>query len=332
MSILSHSLAAAALAALAALSTGTEPELAANQFPERTQELELRAGWNSVWLEVSPADTAADAVFADLPVDVCARHLRPVAGGEFIRNPAEQPFNQEGWSVWYAPTREDAAIRTLDRIHGHAAYLVHARAACRWTVAGTQQFRSHRWKHGGFTLAGFAVDPERPPTFAQYFAGAAGRVGSRIFRLVDDRWQLAAPATRIRPGEACWVYAEGDSDYQGPVTVDLGLPALDFGTTSERLALKLVNSSAGEATLSAELLAPGAAGTLPIQQVDLHAATLTTTTHAVTGSGTVLPGGTAETLRLSLRRDLMAQPAQTALLKITDGAGACVLVPVRGQK
>ena len=58
---------------LAALTVAAQ----ATDIPLRTQSVPLRAGWNSVFLDVEPLDPAPSAVFARLPVTKVAAFLPP---------------------------------------------------------------------------------------------------------------------------------------------------------------------------------------------------------------------------------------------------------------
>jgi hypothetical protein len=316
------------------MAEGTTTAPAPAALPVRTQVLDLKKGWNAVWLEVEPLENDADKVFAGQAVDVCARYFRPVSSPDYIRNPAEKPFNQEGWAVWYAPSREEAVVRQLGKVNGHAGYLVHATQDFRWSVTGTEEFRPYTWKLGSFTLAGFPVDAENAPTFASYFAGSGGKVGSQIYRLVDGRWQRAALTEKMRAGEACWIYAEGETTYQGPITIEMSAWAVDFGSLDTRRPLTVINTSGAAARLSmevAEAHSTVVAG-LPVAQSEVEISTLNVRTAPLAGSREVLDTGEGDTVHLVVQRGLMTAPVQTALLKISDGVGSHLWVPVRAEK
>ncbi len=326
-------------ASMVFLATCLSPGLMAAEapvLPTRTQVIELHQGWNAVWLEVEPLDLSADVVFAGTAVDVCARFFRPAQTLEFIKDPSEKPFNQEGWGVWYAPAREDALVKTLEHVNGQAAYLIHATQAATWSVTGSVRFKAAEWKHGAFTLAGFSVDAAHPPTFAEFFAGSGGTVGSQIFRLIEGRWQRVLGTETMRSGEACWIYAEGDSHYQGPLTVDLKTAVCDFGSNTGIVSLTHVNTSSVAHTVTAEVVAagssPAGAADLPLLRVELDTSTLLTTSSPLTGALPELAVGLADTLPMQVQRGLMTAPVQTALLKLSDGRGALVWVPVRAFK
>ncbi|MES2572033.1 MAG: hypothetical protein V4710_18505 [Verrucomicrobiota bacterium] len=308
-------------------------------LPVRTQVIELQKGWNAVWLEVEPLDAEPDHLFAGTPVDICARYFRPITSAQFIADPAEAPWNQEGWGVWYSPQRQDAVLKSLHRIQGGVSYLVHSTSAHQWSLPGKVRLHVYRWKHDAFNLVGFSVEAQSPPTFGQFFAGANGKVGSQVFRLVDGRWQRIKDlaSTTMRSGEACWIFASGDSAFQGPLRVDLGgISAIDYGSTLDTIAVTHVNASPVPQQVTAELVAAGSSGGsaagLPLSKVEVETATLTTAVSPVGGTVAEVASGFAHALRLQVGREAMNAASQTALLRLSNGAGFQVWVPVRAWK
>lgn len=329
-------IAAVVLAASGILDARAETE--ALPLPVRTQVITLQKGWNAVWLEVSPLDATPEKVFESMPVDLCAQYFRPVTSTQFIKDPAEAPWNEEGWGVWYAPEREDAALKSLHRIKGGTGYLIHATAPLTWSLAGTVSHQVYRWKNDSYNFVGFSVDEQRPPTFGKFFEGAGGKAGSSVYRLIEGRWQRITDLahTPMRTGEACWIFANGDAGYQGPLRVDLGgLSVADFGTSVDTISLTCVNASLSPETVTAELVSTTGGGTskLPLRWVTPDIPTLgASTTSADFGSTLSLAPRLAGKFRLQVRRGEMTGSVQTALLRLADGSGAAVWVPVRSQK
>lgn len=327
------------LVALAALSRADAQTTAvAPPLPFRTQVVQLQKGWNAVWLEVEPLAGKPDEVFKDTGVDIAARYLLPVTSAQFITDPLDTPWNQPGWGVWYAPHRRDAFIRSLHHIEGNAAYLLHATRDMQWSVEGTVTFRRMKWTHNTFTLAGFSLDPVNPPTFGSFFASTEGRIGQTVYRLTEGRWAKLsnAAATPMRPGEACWIFCNGQTDFQGPLDVRLpGMEVLDFSEDSSVQTVQYVNASGHRAPLVLELAAAGstAVGGLKLHQDTADLSTLTKKSTVLTGSSTLpeLDAGFARQLRLSVDRSTMTASAQTALLSLTCG-GQRIWIPARATK
>src|SRR5947207_5004469 len=191
----------------------------------RTQQIQLQKGWNSVFLEVFPIGSDPGVVFSNAPVGIAAAYFPLPNSVEFVRDPSRINWKKEGWGVWYASRREDAFLSNLHAIEGNKAYLIFAESDFTWTVQGEALFQRRQWKADSFNLTGFGVDEVAPPTFGKFFAGSKAHAQPRIYRLADERWvKVTSPdATSMKSGEACWVYCQGASDYQGPLNVTIPL-------------------------------------------------------------------------------------------------------------
>jgi hypothetical protein len=310
--------------------------MAAPAFAQNRQQIiQLHTGWNAVFLEVEPLDTNPQAVFTNTPVDIVARYFPRTSSVQYISNPADAPWNEPGWGVWYAPSRPESVVSSLHAIHGHKPYLVHTPSAYAWHVTGSVAFERLSWQADSFNLKGFGVDEQSPPTFERFFAGAGGRIGQRIYRLdAGGKWQpVTLPATTaIRSGEAYWVHCRGKTDYQGPLDVRVpGLGGLDFGSVGSRLDTEFFNSSAESVGVTVEVV-PGS-GDLPLAQV-IRDLSLLQTSYPDLQSFTQLTvaAGQVETLRLEVRREAMTAAAQSRLLKLTTSQGLRYWIPVRAQR
>lgn len=312
------------------------PALSAEAVITRTQTLALQAGWNAVFLEVEPMDGAPNVVFAGTSVDIAVRFFAPHSSVQFIRDPADAPWNQPGWGVWYAPNRPDAFLTSLHAIQGGKAYLLHATSSYTWSVTGRARFDRLRWRADSFNLVGFALAEQAPPTFERFFAGSAGRIGRRIYRLgPGGKWQpVTAPATTLmRAGEAYWVYCQGSTDYQGPLDLVVsGGGELDFGTGTGALSISLHNRSPEPITVSLEPVA--GSGDLPLVRVRRDPATFETSFAEVRGLLLLsdLPPGGADALWLRVQREAMTASDQGCLLRLTSSQGQQFHIPVRAQR
>jgi hypothetical protein len=206
--------AAAAVYALTGLPCVANPVL--------TQTVTLEAGWNAVYLEVMPTNSAANALLAGTPIDTVASHFDSPSFSQFATSPNANMLAQMGWGIWYAPDRPDAFLGTLQRIQGKRAYLVHSAEAFVWHVTGTVEPPQVAWVPDAYNFVGFGVDGQAAPTFAQFFAGSQAHTNLQIYRLVQGEWRkVTSPAsTAMKAGEAFWVYCSGSSDYQGPIRVE----------------------------------------------------------------------------------------------------------------
>jgi len=300
----------------------------------RTQTFQLHQGWNSVFVEVTPANQDPALVFGSTPITMVATFFavnRPV---QFIQNPSAIGWNREGWGVWYAPSRPDSFLSSLHAINGNRAYLVYAQRDCTWTLTGSVAFQPLAWKNDSFNFVGFSMDPQGSPTFDQFFSGSKAHLPLRAYRLVNDQWTpITDPVrTAMRSGEACWVYCKGASDYQGPVSVALpGGQTMDFSNTLDSW-INFINRSTNPLDIRIERISSDlplaykifgiTKGSVGQVSVDLPAAY----------SLPALEAGASTSFWLSLRRDKMTTPVQTGLIKITTDIGVQFWIPLKGTR
>jgi hypothetical protein len=255
---------------------------------------------------------------------------------QFIRDPSAIGWKKEGWGVWYAPRRPDSFLSTLHAVGGNRAYLIQAEQDFTWSIQGLVELSRVVWKADSFNFIGFPLEPESPPTFEKFFGGSKAHRSSRIFRLADDHWSLVTnpTGTAMRAGEAFWVECKGGSDYQGPLRIKSpDGNRLSFGDRT-RSDLMVANESRDPAAVQVETIGTGQG--LP----------LVYSIRAITDSGPqdvdadlppVHPFGTLEpgarsSFRLKVSRDRMSSPTGATLLKVSNGAGALVWVPVSAQR
>jgi hypothetical protein len=275
-------------------------------------------------------------VFAGFPVNIVATFLGTESSVQFIRDPATIGWKKEGWGVWYAARRPDSFLSTLHAITGNRAYLIQAERDFTWTVEGHVELSRVVWKADSYNFIGFPLDPQSPPTFEKFFGGSKAHRSSRIFRLANDHWSPVTDriGTVMRAGEAFWVECRGGSDYQGPLRVKSpDGNRLTFGGLIQS-HLMMANESLDPAAVAVETVGVGAG--LP----------LTYTISGITDTGpqdvdtdlppfyafaTLEPSATAS-LRLKVRRDRMNSAIGETLLKVSNGAGALVWVPVSARR
>jgi hypothetical protein len=303
----------------------------------REQVIDLKKGWNAVHLEVDPPASKPQEVFESMPVDVVARYFRPISSVQFISDPEDEPWNKAGWGVWYAPSRDDSFLTNLHAIQGNNTYLIHATSDHQWRITGKVRFVRRTWYHESFNLVGFTVDHQSPPTFGKFFSGAGGLIGQRIYRLVDGKWtKVTTPAaTQMRSGEAFWTYCSGNTDFQGPIDLDVSaIGVMDFGKTGSVLSLKWKCNPEDASSMAVRVVASaGAATTLPLRHVVRNPNELSDRFPVLGvlnlgGASGVNEGG----FSIQIRREEMSAVGQVALLKFTDGAGTVAWVPVSASK
>lgn len=305
-----------------------------------TQTLTLRPGWNAVFLEVEPADNSPAAVFAGVPIESVWTRADVVASAEFIQDPSERAFSRASWLGWFAPGRPDAFLSNLQALQAHRAYLIKLGGgnAVPLSVTGSTAFRRPVWVADAYTLQGFPVDEESPPTFGGYFESSAAHfdveVGASSFeayRLTDDQWIRVAPGETIHRGEAYWVYTRGVSDFAGPFSVQLDLgDGLRYADDLAELSVNFDNPGPSPVTVSVDELTDGGARGLSYYQ---FSPTEGSQWLPLTASWTrTVPGGQRDRLRLAIRRGDLTAATYASVLRVRDGAGSEWLIPVSAER
>lgn len=312
---------------------GTSPALHAGVT--RTQSIPIRAGWNAVFLEVQPLTAKPSEVFARLPVETVSCFVPGRLSAQFLRDPGDAPWRNEGWAVWHAPSRPDAFLSNLHEIQAHRALLVLATSDFTWTVTGEVQPRSIEWHPNTCTFTGLPVDSAAPPTFAQFFEGSEAHARLRIFRLETGTWKIVRdPATtKVRSGEAYWIETDGASTYQGPLRLELSpTGVLDFDLLGGARELGLLNDGIRAAPkMQVEIVQD--ANPLPLRMLKRDLSKRSITSEAMSSMELpALPAGLRTSIRLEPDRDAMTTDHGDALLRITDGRGTQHWVPVRARR
>ena len=303
----------------------------------RTQTISLAAGWNAVFLEVDPVESSPGAVFSNTPIDMASSYYAPTAPAQFMADPTAELLRQTGWGTWYASSRPDAFLGDLYEIQGPRAYLLHATEAFTWQVTGEVRALGVDWRPDAYNLVGFTVSDPGSPTFAQFFAGSSAHAGHAIYRMADGRWRrvLDPAGETLRSGEAFWVYCDGGSTYQGPLSVKLdGLQGLTVGSVPGAVVLR--NTTAHPISSVIESVVSGDAAlplSIVIQVVGDPLA-------PVKSSDVPMPvGGWSQDLPpleahgiigipLAARVEAMSTETMTGLLKLTTDMGTETWIPV----
>lgn len=307
--------------------------------PVRQQTVQLRAGWNAVFLEVHPEAADPATVFAGLPVDIAAAFTGPLSSAQFMTDPGANLFRLAGWSVWYAGSRPDAFLKTLHAISGQQGYLLHAKQDFTWNVTGTVAPPAVRWQPDAFNFVGFSVDALAAPTFSRFFGGSAAHNHNRIYRLDNGGWRQAAnPAVEVmRSGEAFWIFCTGASTYQGPLQVETtSRNGVALGTATDSVILRNTTTHPVAATVAHVVNGPNP---VPLSIVvlavgDTNAPVKTIATPKPDGAWTqpmpAIEAGQAFRIPFELRIGAMTTARQSSLLKVSTDVGTEIWIPVYG--
>jgi hypothetical protein len=306
-----------------------------------TQEFVLRPGWNSIFVEVTPAQIEPSRVFEGIPVESVWARSERVTTSDFVRNQNEVPWNDSGWRVFRPAQLPGAFATTLHAILANRAYLVHlgGTASITWRIQGRPSLKHPAWVPDAFNLRGFPIDPNNRPTFLEFFRpstahfDAAGGRLEAFYRLeTDGLWRPAAPNDRMTPGEAFWAYCRGASTFVAPLQVRADFDEqLDFGPVAPELSLRLL--TLGSLAREARVVPVSEAGRSLWSIFSLSPANGQISWPAL-GSELrrSLTPGQSTLLRLAPRRSLFPDERATEILTITDGSGARWWVPLSADR
>lgn len=227
-----------------------------------TQEFELQAGWNSIYLSVQPEPDACDAVVADGGVDIdqIMTYNSTFTSVQFIQDISEAQANDaksSEWLRWGQSSNTDisSVVPALHSIRAGRSYLIYANHAGTWRIQGRPIMKAMKWRADRLNLVGFEVDAESPPVFSAFFADCNEVDVSKVYRMGGDGiWDLISdPSTAtMKSGEAFWIQTtNGVPNFNGPVSVSTGSRlGLDYGKTLMELPLQVLVEGAASLELT----------------------------------------------------------------------------------
>jgi hypothetical protein len=303
----------------------------------RTQTVQLRQGWNAVYLEVYPLDPDPAIVFSNAPIDIAAAYYAHASAAQFMGNPGADLFKKQGWGVWYARNRPDAFLKSLHAIYGQQGYLIHAKSDYTWNITGSAVPPDVHWEVDAYSFVGFSVSLQGPPTFAQFFAGSPAHAHNKIYRLTDGVWRrvLDPSAETLRSGEAFWIYCSGASKYQGPLAVETAVRSgLVLGSGGDVLTLR--NQTDHPVTPTVEHVPSGGSGvplSITIQVVGAADAPVRSVAAPKPEGAWAQPlpaleAGAALRMPFEVRVEDVRSPVQSSLLRISTELGTETWIPV----
>ncbi len=319
--------AAAALALLVAL-----PASSAGLYQ---QTLVLQPGWNAIYLEVQPDPADIESAFAGVPLASVWAWIPAQAGTDFVEDPDEGLLKLQGWQGYFPPPRPEAFLSNLYRLQANRAYLVKLNGTepVTWRVQGKPSLRRMVWVTDSFNLVGFPVDPEHPPTFGAYFEGSTAHLDQPVYRLGPGGvWALVDHpySETIRAGEACWVYTQGPSTYQGPLEVspEMG-DGLEYSAALSSETLLVTNNTAIGVDVTLRRLDTAVPLTLATVDVETNQ---TGWPDLPTSYSLPAVAGQELQLQLGVRRARLEADRVEGVLEVANGLGCRRLVPLGANR
>ena len=306
--------------------------VSASASAEYTQTLTLSPGWNAVYLEVVPENNEIDVLLGGLPIQSVWRFLSLEGVTGLPANPSDGLSSLTGWHAYFPAGSAARVLTDLFTLRANNAYLINLSGSSPVTITltGTPQVQNRRWAPDAFTLTGFGVDPDAPPTFGTYFASSQAHANQPIYTLDGNGvWRLVDSTERIRSGSAYWVFTRGPTRFNGPLEVrlDPGFGDLDFGAEISDAGVTIIN----RALVPQQILLTRAAGGLDIPLVYEDRSDAQASIDPWLDLDTVFPllldAGRGTRINIAPRRaDLQFNRAEQ-VLQFTSLDGARVLIP-----
>lgn len=295
-----------------------------------TQTYNLRAGWNAIWLELTPTNQDINVVFQGVPIESVWTFASVLSAVDFIQDPNEPVWNRDRWLV-HLPTNQVASLNNnLFKVLGSRAYLVKASAATTLTITGEPQLRFPSWAADAYNFRGFPIDPAAPPTFGSFFRYSPAHYNAtqqklqKIYQLNEaGQWTLVGASDRMKQGEAYWVYTSGVSDFIAPlvVSVESGY-GLEFSSAVTESNVRFQNLGGGVRTATVTDIGPGNALSYQLNTSPRSWSLLPRPlTLPIASSGSY-------TLTLSATFSNRTTRLQETALRVNDGQGTQYYIPV----
>jgi len=326
-----------------------------------TQSVEIKTGWNGVFLHVDPSHQDLNTSVAgdsSNPITQVWRWSPPLIA-QFIDTPHEPTDEVSGWSSWTRINPDSV----LQRLVGNGAYLVESLSNYTWQVKGRPVAPRHYWNIEGLNLVGFPTvsAPATAPTFEDFLAqdpdllNASGTQSSdlEIFRyagtdLISNPKRISPALYRntsiatVQRGKAFWIRAGTVfNKYFGPFEVVLpNAENIDFYDTLSTYRFRLKNFTTNTLSVSMKLMAsesapngqPGIVNVPPLLvrgalDFETHEYGYTPLPAGATNIWTLAPKdaeGSEVEVVLGLDRLAMSDPVGSLLagvLKFTDSLG-----------
>lgn len=230
-----------------------------------TQTVQLRPGWNSIFIQVKPNNGTTETIFADFldgtgpQISSAWTWLAHRAKVDFIQNPdPDALLSQPGWLRYFPAQSSNSFLTNLHSIQANRAYLIKLEGSelATLTITGSPVVPRIKWQPSAFNHQGFHIDPANPPTFSDFFSGSSAQVNQPIYKLINDKWaRVDVFSTVIDPDVAYWVFSKTGSDYTGPLHVELPQSdRLDYDISLDQHVAALQNKKATNQTVTLQVL------------------------------------------------------------------------------
>jgi hypothetical protein len=320
--------------------------------------VDLKGGWNAIYLHGDAGYTTPDVLFASYPdvLEVWRWNPNPTQA-QFTTSPLIPSAGTPEWSTWV----RGGSANSLGQMIGQTAYLVKCSGAATssYSVTIPQKVMppSATWVRHGANLMGFPSfkNGSTYPTIGAYFATFPAAIASnvKIYKYVGgdlgpgNPLQVFSPSSeKLDRNQAYWFDSKVVGDFYAPVEISLSNSSgIDFGRTGATVTVRLLNRSAAVSTVTLTPVASANApagqeaitGSVPLRRRTFDTATGSWTETAIAAAYTEVVGPNAAVeLTFGIDRAAMTGSSNAfyaSLLRLTDSANLYdILLPVTARK
>lgn len=308
------------------------------------QTVSLNPGWNAIYLQVEPADSSCETVFAGWPVSSVSLYNMERTAVQYVNNP-DEPQNIDSEFMTWIPG-QPAGVNELNSVIAGQSYLVNSTAACQRVLTGRPAVPRIEWLPGTnvYNLVGFRQNGAAK--FGSYLAGAGfnaakvsiysvGGTNTRPTPLPVGGFSGGFSTVPIEQGKAYFISCDKISSFSGPVKAyPAGTGGLIFPTNSAYQTVRLKNENGSPLTVTLALTNSAAApsGAVPVLPAIQYFEYLQGWLPLTPGVQRTLQAGEEWTLPLAVDRTGMAEgQLWGGILVATDTAGGRIEIPMEVQ-
>ena len=236
----------------------TGSSLALGQW--QTQSLELKPGWNGVYMHVNSTHSGIAALANGTPVEEVWLWQPRLTTAQYVTSPDAPSDSKSRWVSWKSGLGD--ASSTLKQMPGNAAYLVKlgGNQNYTWDIKGKPVPPIYQWTTSGLNFLGLPSVETNPKSLEDYFdqAGDLLRV-AEIFSYTGGDLGPTNPGqvyglrtTTARRGQAFWIRSGTKFNrYFGPFEVSLQSPSgASFGENLAGYRVRLRNLTSAALTVT----------------------------------------------------------------------------------
>jgi hypothetical protein len=227
---------------------------------EIQQSLDLKKGFNAVYLYVSP--DPKEATVTKLPNAVIA--VSRWKGEAFNEVPTRDFSGSNFWQVW---RREPAPghFNTLNDLTGGCCYVIETNEATTVMLTGKPVQLQRTWDVGKMTFAGIQTAPDSHPTLKSCFLGAWSQIGDVRKLNASGDWVEMLAEESVSDGDAYLIRSTALCDFQQPLLIERKLGGeVFFSNSNHEGYFEIENRGSTEQKLVAKLSADKEGRTPPI--------------------------------------------------------------------